>query len=331
MLAESMDSLRMVRPEHEDIAPAARVAALHAELADARARSNDLWRAYLDERGPAMTAAILMIVDVRSRADALRPLYFAAQDAHARWLETTRELETTDARCRDLARAAAAATKDGRDDDALHAQADLALVEILREHAHATERDAHQLWQRAQADLETAAGGPGNIVTTADADVIRDTAASIDQMSVDAPAPPFAHSKARSCARKCTRPTTMPPPSPNTPPCRRHARPSRTVAARSPSSPSPTSTVQAPPPHRKSLRRIAVHRLDPTAPQRALLCRIQRSRRSSLPRSPCTHHRVRRFGTPGIRSVGDARLRAGPARDIASRRERPTGAEQCQH
>ncbi len=185
MLAESMDSLRMVRPEHEDIAPAARVAALHAELADARNRSNDLWRAYLDERGPAMTAAIPMIVDIRSRADALRPLYFAAQDAHARWLDTTHELETTDARCRDLARAAAAATKDGRDDDALHAQADLALVEILREHAHATERDAHQLWKRAQTDLETAAGGPANIVTTADADVIRDTAASIDQMSVD--------------------------------------------------------------------------------------------------------------------------------------------------
>ncbi|OZC96147.1 hypothetical protein CH275_26780 [Rhodococcus sp. 06-235-1A] len=185
MLAESMDSLRMVRPEHEDIAPAARVAALHAELADARTRSNDLWRAYLDERGPAMTAAIPMIIEIRSRADALRPLYFAAQDAHARWLDTTHELETTDARCRDLARAAAAATKDGRDDDALHAQADLALLEILREHAHATERDAHQLWQRAQADLETAAGGPGNIVTTADADVIRDTAASIDQMSVD--------------------------------------------------------------------------------------------------------------------------------------------------
>jgi conjugative relaxase-like TrwC/TraI family protein len=185
MLAESMDSLRMVRPEHEDIAPAARVAALHAELADARTRSNDLWRAYLDERGPAMTAAIPMIVDIRTRADALRPLYFAAQDAHARWLDTTHELETTDARCRDLARVAAAATKDGRDDDALHAQADLALLEILREHAHATERDAHQLWQRAQTDLETAAGGPGNIVTTADADVIRDTAASIDQMSVD--------------------------------------------------------------------------------------------------------------------------------------------------
>lgn len=204
MLAQSLDSLRMVRPEHQDIAPADRVTSLHAELAQARSHSNELWRAYLDGRGPAMTAAIPMIVEIRTRADALRPMYFAAQDAHERWIEATHELESLDARLRDLTRIATAAAADAAQTDhrdapstltdlahieaerkSLSAQADLALTETLREHAAYTEHDARQLWQSAQAELEVAAGGPDNVVTTADIDVVSDTASSIDLMSVD--------------------------------------------------------------------------------------------------------------------------------------------------
>lgn len=201
MLAQSLDSLRMVRPEHQDIAPADRVAALHAELAQARAHSNELWRAYLDGWGPAMTAAIPMIVEIRTRADALRPLYFAAQDAHAHWIGAAHELESLDARLRDLTRSAAAAAADadrtastGQDTDLVHieavrtslsVQADLALTETLRDNAVYAEADSRQRWTSAQTALEEAAGGPENVVTTADADVVSDTASSIDLMSVD--------------------------------------------------------------------------------------------------------------------------------------------------
>jgi conjugative relaxase-like TrwC/TraI family protein len=162
------------------------LSSLHADLAAARADLTAQEAAVRANRGTYMNAAWPMIREMRERADALRPVYFAAEDAHEAWMTASQELEDLDHRCAEITRSAGQLRDAGNELDALSAEAELSLVEIMREHAQAVQTRARGEYETAREQLEQAAGGPTGIVTSSDVEIARSVAADLDEQALAA-------------------------------------------------------------------------------------------------------------------------------------------------
>jgi conjugative relaxase-like TrwC/TraI family protein len=170
---------RLVPTPYPELDPPARLGALNDDLAVARQAVNDAWAAYCRGQSPDVAAVMPRVMELRRRADELRPDVVDAQVARANWRDADTEARGAEVQAANLEKALTAARVAQDDERLAELEPLFSFASMSAANLRAMADHAHDEWHALDGQLHDKAGATGPVTDTEINAVLR-TAEELD-------------------------------------------------------------------------------------------------------------------------------------------------------